>query len=106
MRGADFLQLDPAAAPARGLTDWLTAEVRAAVLDGRLAAGDRLPATRALAGDLGIARGVVVEAYQRLVDEGLVAARTESAPRDRSVWASSASACATPDTTRTCSGAT
>ncbi|MCZ2822790.1 MULTISPECIES: MocR-like pyridoxine biosynthesis transcription factor PdxR [unclassified Modestobacter] len=78
MRGADFLQLDPAAAPARGLTDWLTAAVRAAVLDGRLAAGDRLPATRTLAGDLGIARGVVVEVYQRLVDEGLVAARTGS----------------------------
>jgi GntR family transcriptional regulator / MocR family aminotransferase len=76
MRGTDFLQLDPAAAPARGLTDWLTAAVRAAVLDGRLTAGDRLPATRTLAADLGIARGVVVEAYQRLVDEGLVAARS------------------------------
>ena len=76
MRGADFLQLDPAAAPARRLTDWLTAAVRSAVLDGRLAAGDRLPASRTLAVDLGIARGVVVEAYQRLVDEGLVAART------------------------------
>ena len=75
MPGTDFLQLDPAAAPARGLTDWLTAAVRAAVLDGRLTAGDRLPATRTLAADLGIARGVVVEAYQRLVDEGLVAAR-------------------------------
>ncbi|CCH85631.1 Transcriptional regulator, GntR family protein [Modestobacter italicus] len=75
MPGTDFLQLDPAAAPARGLTDWLTAAVRAAVLDGRLTAGDRLPATRTLAADLGTARGVVVEAYQRLVDEGLVAAR-------------------------------
>ncbi|MGY2067125.1 MocR-like pyridoxine biosynthesis transcription factor PdxR [Blastococcus sp. SYSU DS0619] len=76
MPGSDFLQLDAAAAPARGVTDWLTSAVRAAVLDGRLAAGDRLPPTRTLAADLRIARGVVVEAYQRLVDEGLVAGRT------------------------------
>ncbi|TYP86590.1 PLP-dependent aminotransferase family protein [Blastococcus xanthinilyticus] len=76
MPGADFLQLDPAGAPARGVTDWLTSAVRAAVLDGRLAAGDRLPPTRTLAADLRIARGVVVEAYQRLVDEGLVEGRT------------------------------
>jgi GntR family transcriptional regulator/MocR family aminotransferase len=76
MPGTDFLQLDRDAAPARGVTEWLTASVRAAVLDGRLAAGDRLPPTRTLAADLRIARGVVVEAYQRLVDEGLVAGRT------------------------------
>jgi GntR family transcriptional regulator/MocR family aminotransferase len=78
MAGADFLQLDAAAAPARGVTDWLTAAVRAAVLDGRLTAGDRLPPSRTLAADLGIARGVAVEAYRRLADEGLVAARTGS----------------------------
>ncbi|MGY1887386.1 PLP-dependent aminotransferase family protein [Blastococcus sp. SYSU DS0753] len=76
MPGTDFLHLDPAGAPARGMTDWLTSAVRAAVLDGRLAAGDRLPPTRTLAADLRIARGVVVEAYQRLVDEGLVEGRT------------------------------
>jgi GntR family transcriptional regulator/MocR family aminotransferase len=72
--GADFLQLTPAAAPSRGLTAWLADALRAAIMDGRLAAGAALPATRALAGDLGISRGVVVEAYQRLTDEGLVSA--------------------------------
>jgi GntR family transcriptional regulator/MocR family aminotransferase len=72
--GADFLQLTPAAAPARGLTAWLADALRAAIMDGRLAAGAALPATRALAGDLGVSRGVIVEAYQRLTDEGLVAA--------------------------------
>ncbi|MBO0773303.1 MAG: PLP-dependent aminotransferase family protein [Actinobacteria bacterium] len=77
-RGADFLQLDPAAAPARGLTDWLAGALRAAIADGRLPAGASLPATRALAGDLGISRGVIVEAYQRLTDEGLVSARTKT----------------------------
>ncbi|WP_163548548.1 PLP-dependent aminotransferase family protein [Candidatus Frankia nodulisporulans] len=71
-RGTDFLQLDPATAPVRGLPGWLVAALRAAIADGRLPAGCRLPATRTLAADLGISRGVVVEAYRRLTDEGLV----------------------------------
>lgn len=73
--GSDFLQLDATSAPARGLTSWLTAALRAAITDGRLGAGTRLPPTRTLAGDLGVARGVVVEAYQRLGSEGLLEAR-------------------------------
>jgi GntR family transcriptional regulator/MocR family aminotransferase len=73
--GADFLQLSPAAAPVRGLTSWLAGAIRAAIMDGRLRAGASLPATRLLADDLGVSRGVVVEAYQRLADEGLVSAR-------------------------------
>jgi GntR family transcriptional regulator / MocR family aminotransferase len=40
------------------------------VLAGRLAAGVRLPSTRSLAADLGIARGTVVQAYSQLVAEG------------------------------------
>ena len=73
--GADFLQLDPAAAPARGLTSWLAGALRAGIRDGRLPAGTVLPASRVLASDLGVSRGVIVEAYQRLGDEGLVGAR-------------------------------
>jgi GntR family transcriptional regulator / MocR family aminotransferase len=73
--GADFLQLSPASAPARGLTGWLADAIRAAIIDGRLGTGTSLPATRLLADDLGVSRGVVVEAYQRLADEGLVSAR-------------------------------
>jgi GntR family transcriptional regulator / MocR family aminotransferase len=73
--GADFLQLSPATAPARGLTAWLAGAIRAAIMDGRLRAGASLPATRLLADDLGVSRGVIVEAYQRLADEGLVSAR-------------------------------
>ncbi|MFJ5676423.1 PLP-dependent aminotransferase family protein [Streptomyces sp. NPDC093097] len=73
--GSDFLQLDPAAAPPRGRTDWLTTQLRAAIVQSRLPAGTRLPATRSLAAELGIARGVVVEAYQRLGEEGLTASR-------------------------------
>lgn len=73
--GADFLQLDPASAPPTGLTAWLTDRLRDGVGDGRLAVGDRLPATRVLAQQLGVSRGVVVEAYQRLTDEGVVEGR-------------------------------
>ena len=73
--GTDFLQLHRRAAPRRGLTGWLVAGVRAAVADGRLAAGAALPPTRTLAQDLGVSRGVVVEAYRRLTDEGLVVSR-------------------------------
>jgi GntR family transcriptional regulator/MocR family aminotransferase len=50
-------------------------------MDGRLRAGASLPATRILAGDLGVSRGLVVEAYQRLADEGLVSARPGTGTR-------------------------
>jgi GntR family transcriptional regulator/MocR family aminotransferase len=74
--GSDFLTLDAAAAPVGGRTTWLAAVLRTAIGQGQLRAGTRLPATRTLAAELGFARGVVVQAYQRLLDEGLVAART------------------------------
>ncbi|KRC62373.1 hypothetical protein ASE14_00555 [Agromyces sp. Root81] len=49
--------------------------LRAAVRDGRLEAGARLPASRTLAADLGVARNVVAEVYGRLVAEGWLEAR-------------------------------
>ncbi len=73
--GTDFLQLHRRDAPRHGLTAWLTGEVRTAVAEGRLAPGSPLPPTRTLALDLGVSRGVVVEAYRRLVDEGVVESR-------------------------------
>ncbi|MEU8657857.1 PLP-dependent aminotransferase family protein [Actinoplanes philippinensis] len=76
--GSDFLQLRAEEAPAKGLTAWLAEGLRTAVAAGRLSPGARLPATRLLAAELGVSRGVVVQAYQRLVDEGLAAARTGS----------------------------
>src|ERR1700730_14406065 len=79
--GADFLQLSSAAAPGRGLTGWVGDARRGALLHGRLHAGAPLPATRLLAGDLGVSRGVIVEAYQRLADEGLVSARPGTGTR-------------------------
>ena len=52
--------------------------LREAILDGRLASGDRVPATRDLAGQLGVARGTVTSAYDRLVAEGFLESRTGS----------------------------
>lgn len=72
MAGSDFLQLDPADAGRQPVTEWLTQAIRAATGDGRLPPGIRLPSTRILAADLGVSRGVVVEAYQRLLDEGRI----------------------------------
>jgi GntR family transcriptional regulator / MocR family aminotransferase len=57
----------------------LEAAVREAIRDGRLGAGDRLPSSRALAVDLGLARGTVTEAYAQLVAEGWLSARQGSA---------------------------
>ena len=68
-------------APERGRTAWLVDGLRAAIGDGRLAPGSRLPATRVLAADLAVSRGVVVEAYQRLTDEGLLTGRTRAGTR-------------------------
>jgi GntR family transcriptional regulator/MocR family aminotransferase len=49
--------------------------LRAAIRDGRLPAGTRLPASRALAADLGIARNTVADAFGQLVAEGWLSAR-------------------------------
>jgi GntR family transcriptional regulator/MocR family aminotransferase len=49
--------------------------LREAVRDGRLAPGTRLPSTRALCAQLGVSRGVVVEAYAQLAAEGYLQTR-------------------------------
>jgi GntR family transcriptional regulator/MocR family aminotransferase len=61
-----------------GLADWLTDRLRTAISSGHLPIGARLPATRTLAADLGISRGVVTESYQRLTEDGQVAGRGRS----------------------------
>ena len=56
-------------------------ELRAAIRSGRLAAGSALPSTRALADQLALSRGVVVEAYEQLVAEGYLTSRPGGATR-------------------------
>jgi GntR family transcriptional regulator/MocR family aminotransferase len=71
----------PIALPARdsrGLLRALHAQLRAAILDGRLKPGLRLPSTRKLADACGISRNTAVAAYDLLLSEGYVAARRGS----------------------------
>ena len=49
--------------------------IRDAIRAGRLPRGSSLPPSRTLAADLGVSRGVVVEAYQQLAAEGYLASR-------------------------------
>lgn len=61
--------------PGRGRRTALEDALRQAIRDGRLAAGERLPSSRALAAQLGVARGTVVEAYAQLAAEGYLRSR-------------------------------
>jgi GntR family transcriptional regulator/MocR family aminotransferase len=59
----------------------LERELRRAIQSGRLRAGAPIPSTRALATDLALSRGVVVEAYEQLLAEGYLVADHGSATR-------------------------
>jgi GntR family transcriptional regulator / MocR family aminotransferase len=54
--------------------------LRLSIQDGRLAAGTRLPASRRLAADLGVSRGVVTDTYEQLAAEGYLEVNQRSAP--------------------------
>ncbi|MFE3448491.1 PLP-dependent aminotransferase family protein [Nonomuraea sp. NPDC059194] len=57
------------------LAGQIAGNLRDSIRQGRLEPGTRLPASRELAGDLNVSRGVVVEAYEQLVAEGFLLAR-------------------------------
>ncbi|MFJ8749845.1 PLP-dependent aminotransferase family protein [Streptomyces sp. NPDC102441] len=75
--GAD-LHIEPVGA---GLRSGLMEALREAVRTGRLTPGTRLPSSRTLAVDLGIARNTVADAYAELVAEGWLTARQGSGTR-------------------------
>ena len=56
----------------------IEASIRGRIHAGLLPAGIALPPTRALADELGVSRGVVVEAYAQLVAEGYLTSRSGS----------------------------
>lgn len=66
-----LLALDPTLPSGRALES----AMRDAIRTGRLRQGQRLPSSRALAADLGVARGTVVTVYEQLVAEGWLTAR-------------------------------
>ena len=59
----------------QGLSRQLYQALRVRVLDGRLASGTRLPASRDLAAALSISRNSVVRAYDQLYAEGFIEGR-------------------------------
>jgi GntR family transcriptional regulator/MocR family aminotransferase len=63
------------------LTRWLYEELRLAILEGRLAPGTRLPASRNFAEQHGLSRGTVVGVFERLQAEGYVSCRVGSGTR-------------------------
>ena len=75
----------------------LERELRDAIRSGRLAAGERLPSSRAMAAGLGISRGLVIECYSQLQAEGFLTSRAGSATR----VAAGALATPSPSTSRT-----
>jgi len=68
-------------ASAEPLHRQLEQALRDAIRTGRLAAGSLLPSTRALAGQLRVSRGTVVEAYEQLAAEGYLVSRPGGATR-------------------------
>ena len=63
------------------LTSWLYAQLRLAILEGRLRPGTRLPASRDFATQYGLSRGTVVSVFERLQTEGYVSCRVGSGTR-------------------------
>ncbi|MFC0114399.1 MocR-like pyridoxine biosynthesis transcription factor PdxR [Kibdelosporangium aridum] len=59
--------------PRRGRA--IESSLREAIRDGRLSPGTRLPSSRDLAGQLGVARGTITAAYTQLVAEGYLLAK-------------------------------
>ena len=59
----------------------LERELREAIRSGRLATGERLPSSRAMATELGVSRGLVLECYSQLQAEGFLVAASGSATR-------------------------
>ena len=56
-------------------------QLRAAIRERRVGAGERLPSTRRLAELFGVARGTVVEVYEQLLAEGYVESAVGSGTR-------------------------
>jgi GntR family transcriptional regulator / MocR family aminotransferase len=72
----EYSELALGARPANAtLYQWLYDELRSAILDGRLKAGTKLPSSRSIAVQHGVARGTVVSAFEQLFAEGYLDSR-------------------------------
>ncbi|SAL03337.1 GntR family transcriptional regulator [Caballeronia ptereochthonis] len=59
----------------RDLTGQIYAQLRAGIIEGRLAANARLPSTRDLAVQLGVSRKTALDVFERLIAEGFLRTR-------------------------------
>jgi GntR family transcriptional regulator/MocR family aminotransferase len=59
----------------RDLTGQIYGQLRAGIIEGRLAANARLPSTRDLAAQLGVSRKTTLEVFDRLIAEGFLRTR-------------------------------
>ncbi|BCY08520.1 PLP-dependent aminotransferase family protein [Actinoplanes sp. L3-i22] len=66
---------------AHGLRAGLERALREAIREGRLTPGDALPSSRALAHQLGVARGTVTQVFEQLTAEGHLVSRPRSGVR-------------------------
>ncbi len=79
MRRAKLAELPLLPMPNEGsLHSRLYSALRGAMVEGRLRGGERLPSTRDLAAQLGVARGTVVNVFEQLLSEGYLVARIGS----------------------------
>jgi GntR family transcriptional regulator/MocR family aminotransferase len=69
------IELDMAAKGSRESSRTLYGQLKAAILDGRLAVGAKLPPTRKSDAYFGISRNTAIEVYERLLNEGYVVTR-------------------------------
>lgn len=60
----------------RDLAGQIYRQIRAGIVDGRLAPGERLPSTRTLAAELGVSRKTTLDVFERLIGEGYLRSRT------------------------------
>jgi len=72
------MDLHLAIEPGSPLRSQLERQLREGIRSGRLRSAARLPPSRELARELGVSRGVVVDAYSQLVAEGYLVARRGS----------------------------
>ncbi|OYU49364.1 MAG: GntR family transcriptional regulator [Rhizobiales bacterium PAR1] len=70
------VRIDPASS--RPIATQLYSALRELMLSGAIATGVRLPATRTLAKDLAVSRTTVIDAFERLLAEGLIVSRVGS----------------------------
>jgi GntR family transcriptional regulator/MocR family aminotransferase len=82
------LELDRAAA--QPLHQQLYAQLRTQILTGSLPSGTRLPSTRTLVSELGVARITVVSAFEQLTAEGFLRSRAGDGTYVDTLWSDAA----------------